>query len=211
MFTGIVQAIGAIKQHTVHDQGCRLVVDLSALDIAEMQIGDSVAVNGACLTLVEQYQGLGRFDVSLESLTKTNIGQWQVEQNVNLELALNLSTPLGGHLVSGHVDGLAQLDKVIDQGDATEIHFRVPASLAKFVATKGSICINGVSLTTNHIVGDLKTHSIISVTLVPHTLQVTSLGQLQTGDDVHLEIDVVARYLDRMRTYENIQSEHNNH
>ncbi len=202
MFTGIVQALGTIKQHRIDEQGCRLVIDLSSLEIENIQIGDSVAVNGACLTVVENNAGLGSFDVSLESLTKTNIGAWEEGQDVNLELALNLSTPLGGHLVTGHVDGLGQVVDVIDQGDATEMHFRVPAALAKFVANKGSICINGVSLTTNRIVSDDADHSIISVTLVPHTLQVTSLGALQIGCEAHIEIDVIARYLDRMRTYE---------
>ena len=202
MFTGIVQALGALTEHHINEGGCRLTIDLSALDIAQMQIGDSVAVNGACLTVVKVQQGQASFDVSLESLAKTNIAQWQQGQSVNLELALSLSTPLGGHLVTGHVDGLGSLDQVIDQGDATEMHFRVPANLAKFVANKGSICIDGVSLTTNRIVKDLPNYSLISVTIVPHTLQVTSLGRLQQGDDVHLEIDVIARYLDRMRTYE---------
>jgi riboflavin synthase len=167
-----------------------------------MQLGDSVAVNGACLTVVSFEQNIGTFDVSLESLTKTTIAEWQTQQAVNLELALSLSTPLGGHLVTGHVDGLGQLDAIIDQGDATEMQFRIPASLARYIATKGSVCINGVSLTTNRIVEDKPNYSVFTVTLVPHTLQVTSLGQLNKGDAVHIEIDVIARYLDRMRSYD---------
>lgn len=205
MFTGIVQGVGALKQIALDEAGCKLQIDLSALATQDLQIGDSVAVNGACLTVVKFAQEVGWFDVSLESLDKTHIGQWQQNEQVNLELALDLSTPLGGHLVTGHVDGLGQLEAVLAQGDATEMHFTLPAALAHLVADKGSICINGVSLTTNRIVRDERDHSVFSVTLVPHTLQVTSLGSLCKGDKVHLEIDVIARYLDRMRRYEGAQ------
>ncbi len=201
MFTGIIQGLGQLLSNQLEADGSKLLIDISALK-QESLIGDSIAVNGTCLTLVTLDQGRGAFDVSAESLSKTCIAEWQVGDWLNLEQALTLSTPLGGHLVTGHVDGLGQLNAKEVDGDAVVMTFRVPAPLGRYIAQKGSVCVDGVSLTSNAILEDTSNGTTFSVSLVPHTLRMSSLKQLSVGDSVHIEIDLIARYLDRMQRYD---------
>ncbi|MCP4008786.1 MAG: riboflavin synthase [Proteobacteria bacterium] len=202
MFTGIIQALGRLEKIDIDALGCRLNVNIQALSDQEIKLGDSIAVNGVCLTVVNYDQGQALFDVSLESLSKTCIEDWKVGDEVNLETALTLQTPLGGHIVTGHVDGIGVTLEREDAGDAIKMLFQVPAELGRYIAQKGSVCIDGVSLTTNQLLEDSQQGTTFAVMLVPHTLSVTSLKRLEAGSRVHIEIDVIARYLDRMQSYD---------
>ncbi len=202
MFTGIIQALGRIEKIDIDAAGCRLNVDIQVLSDQKINLGDSIAVNGVCLTVVNYDQGRVLFDVSLESLSKTCIEDWKVGDEVNLETALTLQTPLGGHIVTGHVDGIGVTLEREDAGDAIKMLFQVPAELGRYIAQKGSVCIDGVSLTTNQLLEDSQQGTTFAVMLVPHTLSVTSLKRLEAGSRVHIEIDVIARYLDRMQSYD---------
>lgn len=202
MFTGIIQGLGHIEENHIDESGCKLRIDLQAIGDQEINIGDSVAVNGVCLTVVTIHDALASFDVSLESLSKTCIGDWTKGEGVNLEPALTLQVPLGGHIVTGHVDGVGEMLERTPAGDAIKMVFSVPAPLGRYMAQKGSVCINGVSLTVNQVLEDTLYATTFSVMLVPHTLEVTSLNQLVSGSRVHIEIDVIARYLDRMNEYD---------
>ncbi len=202
MFTGIIQALGRLEKINIDASGCRLNVNIQALSDQEIKLGDSIAVNGVCLTVVNYEQGQALFDVSLESLSKTCIEDWKAGDEVNLETALTLQTPLGGHIVTGHVDGIGVTLEREDAGDAIKMLFQVPAELGRYIAQKGSVCIDGVSLTTNQLLEDSQQGTTFAVMLVPHTLSVTSLKRLEAGSRVHIEIDVIARYLDRMQSYD---------
>ncbi len=206
MFTGIIQALGQIQNIEVDAKGCRLAIAMGELCNQSIALGDSIAVNGVCLTVVAYADGIAHFDVSLESLSKTCMHEWRAHDQVNLETALTLQTPLGGHIVTGHVDGIGKVVQRQDEGDGVEMIFKVPAVLGRYIAQKGSVCIDGVSLTSNQILEDNKHATTFSVMLVPHTMQVTSLQRLQAGSQVHIEIDVIARYLDRMQTYDQAPS-----
>ncbi len=196
MFTGIVLTTGRIT--AMNDKGgdLELAVDAAGLDVARIAIGDSVCVQGVCLTATRK-QGSSFFaDVSRETLTKTTLGKLNVGSKVNLEPSLRAGDPLGGHLVSGHVDAVGALRGMQQDARSWRLDFELPASLMRFVAAKGSICINGVSLTVNNVSGQR-----FDVNIIPHTRAVTTLGDLQISDGVNVEIDVVARYIDRlMRT-----------
>jgi len=202
MFTGIIQALGRIESIEIDPAGCRLEIDISELGKQKINLGDSIAVSGVCLTVIEHQQGRAKFDVSLESLSKTCIQDWNAGDEVNLETALTLETPLGGHIVTGHVDGIGEMLGREDAGDAIMMVFKVPASLGRYIAQKGSICIDGVSLTTNELLEDRADGTTFAVMLVPHKLSVTSIKRLMAGHRVHIEIDVIARYLARMRAYD---------
>lgn len=198
MFTGIVEALGRVDRVLPGRDGLVLWVDLGKMDCNSIKIGDSVAVNGACLTVTELERELGRFDVSSETMSKCLVEQWSAGTMVNLEQALTLARPLGGHLVSGHVDGISELIDLRVSADSTWMQFAVDRSLGRYVAIKGSVAIDGVSLTSNHV----EDHGEISrfdLTLVPHTLAMTTLGTLKVGSRVHLEVDMLARYLDRIK------------
>ena len=203
MFTGIILAKGTIlgieksRATSTSSMGLELWVDIAGLELTAIHIGDSIAINGTCLTVTQLDQTAARFDVSGETLSKCLIGHWQVNQQVNLETALTLQTPLGGHLVSGHVDGIGHLDKRVDSADSTWMQFSASRDIGKFIAIKGSITVDGISLTTNHVF-DEGEETCFEVTLVPHTLNKTNLGTLNVDDNVHLEIDLLARYLQRM-------------
>lgn len=197
MFTGIIQAMGTIRGAEPKAGDVRLEIDLSRLGVESIGIGDSVAVNGVCLTVVALEDYVAAFDVSKETLAKTLMGDWQADRQVNLELALTPSTPLGGHLVSGHVDGVGRVLSRTPEGGGERFEFLAPQALGCYIAPKGSISIDGVSLTTNEVV-DEADGTRFGIMLVPHTLSVTTLGGLQPGDGVHLEIDLLARYLKRM-------------
>ena len=191
MFSGIVAAIGRITLVTPREVGCRLTVDAGALPLADVALGDSIAHNGVCLTVVAKEGNSFMVDVSPETLSCT-VGL-DAPGPVNLEKALRLADRLGGHLVSGHVDGVGTVLRFDALGDNRLLHICAPAELAKYIARKGSITVNGVSLTTNTVeAGDF------SINLIPHTLDATTLGTLKAGDTVNLEIDLIARYVERM-------------
>jgi len=193
MFTGIVQAIGQIQ--TIQPQGgdLRLAIQTGKLDLGDVQFGDSIAVNGVCLTVIELGQHYFAADVSRETMTLTSLAGLNSGASVNLEKALTLATRLGGHLVSGHVDGLGEVLARYD--DARSVRFRIqaPDALAKYIAAKGSICIDGTSLTVNRVEG-----ASFELNIVPHTLQETIMASYQVGSKVNLEVDVIARYLERL-------------
>ena len=192
MFSGIIADVGIIKRAEDREGGLRLVVEAEAMDMGDVQIGDSIAVNGVCLTAVKLEGRAFTVDVSRETLNCT-VGLEHQGAHVNLEKALRLSDRLGGHLVSGHVDGVGEVVAFNDIGESWRLVVRAPQPLAKYIAVKGSITINGVSLTVNHVSG-----SEFEVNLIPHTLDVTTLNELKTGARVNLEIDLIARYVERM-------------
>ena len=194
MFSGIIAAVGRITELTPRNDGTptvRLSVDAGLLDLNDVAIGDSIACNGVCLTVVETSGGKFCVDVSPETLSCT-IGL-DAPGPINLEKALRLADRLGGHLVSGHVDGVGDVLRFDPVGDNRLLEIRAPQSLAKYIARKGSITVNGVSLTTNTVDG-----ASFSINLIPHTLEATTLGGLQAGCRVNLEIDLIARYVERM-------------
>jgi riboflavin synthase len=192
MFSGIIADVGSIAEAGDRDGGLRLVIAASALDLSDVQLGDSIAVNGVCLTAVKIEGKTFTVDVSRETLDCT-VGLDQQGARVNLEKALRLADRLGGHLVSGHVDGVGKVVEFTDLGESWKLVVRAPQALAKYIAVKGSITINGVSLTVNHVAG-----SEFGVNLIPYTLAVTMLSELRAGAKVNLEIDLIARYVERM-------------
>lgn len=197
MFSGIVSAIGKVVSLTPREAGFRLTVDAATLDLDDVAIGDSIAHNGVCLTVVERL-GPASYcvDVSPETLACTvGLGE---PGAVNLEKALRLADRLGGHLVSGHVDGVGEVLRFDPVGDNRLLEIRAPHDLAKYIARKGSVTVDGVSLTTNTAEGDCFT-----INLIPHTLEATTLHRLAAGAKVNLEIDLIARYCERMLSYQN--------
>ena len=191
MFSGIVAAVGRITQLTPREAGFRLTVEAGGLDISDVALGDSIAHNGVCLTVVAREGGQFCVDVSPETLACT-VGL-HAPGPVNLEKALRLADRLGGHLVSGHVDGVGEVLAFDAVGDNRLLTIRAPEALARYIARKGSVTVSGVSLTTNTVDG-----AVFSINLIPHTLQATTLGFLQVGDRVNLEIDLIARYCERL-------------
>lgn len=191
MFTGIVAATGSITHITPLEKGLRLTVDAGALDLADVAIGDSISHNGVCLTVVALSGNSFNVDVSQETLSCT-VGL-DAPGEVNLEKAMRLSDRLGGHLVSGHVDGVGEVVSFQPVGESHELVIRAPAELAKYISRKGSITVNGVSLTTNSVDG-----AVFSINLIPHTVAVTTLKHLTAGSPVNLEVDLLARYVERM-------------
>ncbi len=192
MFSGIVADVGTIKNAEDREGGLRLTVGTREFGMGDVQLGDSIAVNGVCLTVTKIDGNDFTVDVSRETLNCT-VGLGQAGRRVNLEKALRLSDRLGGHLVSGHVDGVGEVVSFTDIGESWRLIVRAPQPLAKYIAVKGSITINGVSLTVNEVNG-----AEFSVNLIPHTLAVTTLNELRQGTRVNLEIDLIARYVERM-------------
>jgi riboflavin synthase len=201
MFTGIVAAVGKITSLSPlgnqPDAGVRLSVDAGGLSMMDVAIGDSIALNGACMTVVVKTDTGFVVDVSRESLNRT--AGLDAEGEVNLEKALRLADRLGGHLVSGHVDGLGSVQKFEPVGESWELVVEAPKDLAKYLAYKGSIVVNGVSLTVNRVT-DTASGCEFSINLIPHTIEVTTLKHLKRGTKVNLEIDLIARYVERMLT-----------
>ncbi len=193
MFTGIIQAIGTLTRQESRGGDCRLAIATGRLPMVDVKLGDSVAVNGVCLTAVELGAHHFSADVSRETLSRTTLGGAAAGTPVNLELALLPTTRLGGHLVSGHVDGVGRVVGKQDDGRSWRFTLEAPASLARYIAEKGSICINGISLTVNEVDG-----ARFGVNIVPHTLNETTLGSTAVGDSVNLEVDLLARYLERL-------------
>ncbi len=193
MFTGIVMSLGSVLEVIPAGGDLRLRINTGELDLGSSAAGDSISVSGVCLTML-QPQGREFFaDVSAETLQLTTLGGLQPGSPVNLELALTLQDRLGGHLVSGHVDGIGSLISRREDGRAQRFEFELPQALMRYVAQKGSVTIDGVSLTVNAVHG-----AEFSVCLIPHTLEVTSLGELQPGQKANIEVDLVARYLERL-------------
>ena len=205
MFTGIIEAVGNIVASQSKQGDIRLRVNTGKLDLSDVKLGDSIATNGVCLTVVE-LPGNGFWaDVSKESITHTNILDWKSGKSVNLEQALTLATRLGGHMVTGHVDGVGTI--MSRSEDARSVRFKVkaPAELSKYIAAKGSITVDGVSLTVNAIEDATAGATIFDLNIVPHTVQETVIKGYQVGHTVHLEVDVIARYLERMMQQTNDQ------
>jgi len=201
MFTGIVAAIGRITQASPQsnqpDSGLKLTIDAGKLVMQDVALGDSIAINGACMTVVSKTGQQFCVDISRESLNLT--AGLDQPGPVNLEKALTLADRIGGHLVSGHVDGLGTVIKFSPVNESFELIISAPKSLGKYLAYKGSIVVNGVSLTVNKVI-DFVDHCEFSVNLIPHTVQVTTLHNLEAGVKVNLEIDLIARYVERMMT-----------
>ena len=193
MFTGIIQAIGTLTRIEPRGGDARLTVATGKLPLADTRLGDSIAVNGVCLTAVELGAGHFLADVSRETLALTTLGAASAGMPVNLELALLPTTRLGGHLVSGHVDGVGRILEQRDDGRSWRFTVEAPAELARYIARKGSICVNGISLTVNEVDG-----AVFGINIVPHTLAETTLGTTRPGDAVNLEVDLLARYLERL-------------
>ncbi|MES1987938.1 MAG: riboflavin synthase [Pseudomonadota bacterium] len=191
MFTGIIQTIGQIERVTPMGDDVKLNISCAGLDMQDVKIGDSIAVNGVCLTAITFNESHFEAHVSKESLSVT-VGL-DKQNAVNLEKALRLSDRLGGHLVSGHVDGVGEVASFEPLGDCWKLDIRAPHAISKYISVKGSICVNGVSLTVNTISSD-----VFSMNLIPHTLENTSLQFLKAGSQVNLEVDQIARYVERM-------------
>ena len=193
MFTGIIQAIGTIAALEPKGEDVRVRVHTGKLDLADIQLGDSIAVNGVCLTAVE-LPGDGFWaDVSGETLSRTTFAGLQKGGQANLEKALTPTTRLGGHLVSGHVDGIGEVLSRTSDGRSERFVIRAPAELARYIAEKGSICVDGISLTVNGVNG-----SEFDLNIVPHTLVETTMSEFKPGTQVNLEVDIIARYLERL-------------
>ncbi|MDO6459812.1 riboflavin synthase [Granulosicoccaceae sp. 1_MG-2023] len=193
MFTGIIQSVGTVAGITSQGVDKRVRINTGKIDTAGIALGDSIAVNGVCLTAVAIDAGSFTADVSGETIAHTTFRDMQQGTRVNLELALTPQTHLGGHMVSGHVDGVGEVLSIREDGKSLRYEFSIDPSLQHYVARKGSICINGVSLTVNGVSGNR-----FDVNLVPHTVQETTLGDLKAGSPVNLEVDIIARYLERL-------------
>jgi|TARA_X000001036_G_scaffold25462_1_gene21240 riboflavin synthase len=193
MFTGIIQSKGSIKEIFSSSDGARLKINTNALDLSDTNVGDSIAVDGVCLTVTELTESSFTADVSNETLTCTTFSALKQGKNVNLERSLRVNQGIDGHLVSGHVDGIGAVNSIEKDGDSVRIKIEVQGDIIKYIAKKGSICINGVSLTVNSV-----ENNFFDVNIVPHTLSATTLGDLSLQSNVNIEIDQIARYVERL-------------
>lgn len=193
MFTGIIEAVGKIEARSQEKGEWRLKFFTGDLDLSDVKIGDSIAVSGCCLTVVEKHATAFLADVSNETMRCTSLGTLEIGSAVNLEKAMLATDRFGGHIVSGHVDGVGHLIKVENEGQSIKMTFKIPSNLNKYVAAKGSICVDGTSLTVNEANDDY-----FAVNLIPHTQDETVSGSYKIGDSVNLEVDIIARYLERM-------------
>ncbi len=193
MFTGIVQAVGEVRAVTPRGGDVELLFAVGTLGLEGVAIGDSISVSGCCLTVTRLTPDSFAADASLETLQVTTLGRWRPGQRVNLEKALRAGDPLGGHYVTGHVDGIATVASTTADARSLRMDFEVPAALARYIARKGSVCIDGVSLTVNDVA-----QNRFGVNLIPHTLEVTTLGAAQAGTQANVEVDIIARYVERM-------------
>lgn len=195
MFTGIVQVTGEVRAIAARAGDVEMMFAAPTLGLATVAIGDSIAVNGCCLTVTRLDGDAFAVDASRETLNVTTLGQWQAGTRVNFEKALTAGQPLGGHYVTGHVDGIAEVAALVPDARSTRMRFEAPADLARYIAKKGSVCIDGVSLTVNDV-----ERTSFGVNLIPHTLGATILGDYAIGTRVNLEVDIIARYLERLTT-----------
>lgn len=191
MFTGIITDVGTIK--ALEQEGDLRARISTSYDTAGIDLGASIASDGVCLTVIELGPDWYDVQISAETVSKTNIGAWTVGKRVNLERALKVGDELGGHIVSGHVDGVAEVVDITDEGDSTRVTLRAPKDLARFIAPKGSVALNGTSLTVNDVSG-----CDFGINFIPHTKEVTTWGDVKLGDKVNLEIDTLARYVARL-------------
>ena len=196
MFTGLIQAVGRIAQIDEGEQDIRLRIETGKQPLADVALGDSIATSGVCLTVTE-LPGDGYWaDVSPETLSLTSLGTKSKGDPVNLETSLTLSTPLGGHLVSGHVDGVGQIEEIIEDARFWRVKVAAPENLARYIAMKGSICVDGTSLTVNQVYG-----ASFVLTIIPQTWEETVFSDYEVGSPVNLEVDVIARYLERLSQF----------
>ncbi len=195
MFTGIIESEGSIEKILPIGGDVKITISTGKMDMSDVKIGDSISCNGVCLTAVELTDSSYVADVSSETLKVTTLGELTVGSLVNLEKALRLQDRLGGHLVSGHVDGLGKVVTIEQDARSWHYQFEAPLEICKYIAEKGSICINGISLTVNEVQG-----CVFGVNIVPHTRQETTIKTLQLGSKVNLEVDLLARYIERMLT-----------
>ena len=202
MFTGIVTGTGLMKSRESFDGDLRIRFEVPDHLMKGCKVGDSISVSGVCLTMLEPDETGFSADVSTETMDKTSLGDRQPGDRVNLELAMMASDRFGGHVVSGHVDGLAGLVSRVADARSERFVFEADRSLARFIAPKGSACLDGVSLTVNEV-----DDNRFSICIIPHTLEVTTLGSLEVGDNVNLEVDLIARYLDRLNQYGHPETE----
>lgn len=193
MFTGIIESIGQIKNININGQGARITVAIGKLDMSDVKLGDSIATNGICLTVVAFDQTSFSADVSNETLTRTGFANYQAGQQVNLEKAMLPTTRFGGHIVSGHVDAVAEIIAIENKGNSTDYWLSMSADISGYIAEKGSITIDGVSLTVNSLEQDK-----FRLTIVPHTAAETIIASYQAGAKVNIEVDVMARYIERL-------------
>ena len=191
MFTGIITDIGLIDDLT--QEGDLRARIKTSYETTEIDMGASIASDGVCLTVIAIGPDWYDVQISAETVSKTNISGWSISKKVNLERALRVGDELGGHIVSGHVDGVAEVVSVVDEGDSTRVQLRAPEELARFIASKGSVALNGTSLTVNEVSG-----AIFGINFIPHTKEFTSWGEVAIGDAVNLEIDTLARYVARL-------------
>ncbi len=193
MFTGIIQAVGRIEALSPRGGDVRLTIASGKLPLDKVKLGDSIAVSGVCLTAITVDRQTFSADVSRETLSLTTLGNLKPGDAVNLELAMTPATRFGGHIVSGHVDGIGKVTQRWEDARSTRFRIEAPKALAKYIATKGSICVDGISLTVNRVEG-----AAFEVNIIPHTLAETTLGNTLVGNPVNLEVDLIARYLERL-------------
>jgi riboflavin synthase len=194
MFTGIITDVGSVR--SVSKAGDTRFEITTTYDLATVDMGASIACNGCCLTVIEKGPDWFAIQASAETLSKTTLGDWGQGTRINLERALKIGDELGGHIVSGHVDGLGEIVSITPEGDSMRFRFRVPNELARFIAPKGSVAIDGTSLTVNEVEGN-----VFGVNIIPHTQAVTTWGTMQPGQRVNIEIDMLARYVARLTEY----------
>lgn len=195
MFTGIIETTGRLAAVSAAADGLQIWIEAPELDFSDVKLGDSIASNGVCLTVTALKPGTFRADVSGETVSKTLFGSYKTGQRINLEKALLPTTRLGGHLVSGHVDAVASIEKIVQTGNSWQVYVAAPQELQRYLAHKGSVTIDGISLTVNEL-----TPGGFRLTIVPHTAAQTTIGQFKAGTKVHLEVDLIARYLERLLT-----------
>ena len=193
MFAGIIQAQGNIKEIRSSNKGAVFVLNSDSLDLSDVSIGDSIAVNGVCLTVTQLDDNSFSTDISQETLNCTTFSQLKKGQNINLEKSLRIDQGIDGHLVSGHVDGVGKVASITIEGESTRMKIKVDDNLVKYIAKKSSICINGVSMTVNEIDGN-----VFSVNIIPHTFSITTLDELKVNSQVNIEIDIIARHIEQL-------------
>lgn len=201
MFTGIVETVGVLEEISDSEDGVEVHLKTGSIDLSDTKIGDSLAVNGICLTVTEIETDAVRVFVSNETLSRTAFGSYREGALVNLEQPLRLNQGLGGHFVSGHIDGIGRCVELAQDGASIRLEVEVPQKLGRFIATKGSITLNGVSLTINSVVDEMES-TIFSVNIIPHTLKATTLGRLSIGNQFNVEVDMIARYVERLTHFQ---------
>lgn len=201
MFTGIVETVGILQEISDSEDGVEVHLNTGSIGLSDTKIGDSLAVNGICLTVTEIETDAVRVFVSNETLSRTAFGSYREGAFVNLEQPLRLNQGLGGHFVSGHIDGIGRCVELTLDGASIRLEVEVPKKLGRFIATKGSITLDGVSLTINSVVDEMES-TIFSVNIIPHTLKATTLGRLSIGNQFNVEVDMIARYVERLTHFQ---------